>query len=141
MSLRYAVVLEPDDNNTILVTVPDLPEAITFGEDRDDAMIRAVDAIETALIARIAAREDIPSPKTTGATSVALPALSSAKVELYRLMRRQNVGKAELSRCLGVALPQIDRLLDLRHNSRLDALDRAFHALGHTMDLRIRKVA
>jgi predicted RNase H-like HicB family nuclease len=36
--LRYAVELTPDDK---LVTVPDLPEAITFGEDREEALARA----------------------------------------------------------------------------------------------------
>ncbi|MGO9768102.1 MAG: type II toxin-antitoxin system HicB family antitoxin, partial [Roseiarcus sp.] len=47
--MRYAVTLAPDDNGTILVTVPDIPEAVTFGDDRDDALARAVDAIETAI--------------------------------------------------------------------------------------------
>lgn len=121
--------------------VPDLPEAITFGEDRDNALARAIDAIETALIGRMAAREDIPTSRAASDDFVTLPTLSSAKVELYRLMRRERIGKAELSRRLGLALPQIDRLLDLKHNSRLDALERAFRALGHSMDLRIRKVA
>ena len=49
--MRYAVTLAPDDNGTILVTVPDIPEAVTFGEDRDDALARAVDAIERAFSA------------------------------------------------------------------------------------------
>jgi antitoxin HicB len=141
MTMRYAVTLSNDDNGTILVAVPDLPDAITFGEDREDALARAVDAIETAAMGRMAAREDIPAPKASSPDFVALPALSSAKIELYRLMRRAGIGKAELARRLGVALPQIDRLLDLRHASRLDALERAFGALGHSMDLRIRKVA
>ena len=30
--LAYPVVLEPDDNGTLLVTFPDVPEAVTFGE-------------------------------------------------------------------------------------------------------------
>ena len=45
-------------------------------------------------------------------------------------MRAEGVGKAALARRLGVALPQIDRLLDLRHASRLDAIERALAALG-----------
>jgi antitoxin HicB len=52
-----AVELTPDDNGTLLVTVPDLPEAITFGEDREQALARAVDAIESALMGAMAARE------------------------------------------------------------------------------------
>jgi antitoxin HicB len=38
--MRYAVTLGPDDNGTILVTVPDIPEAVTFGEARDNALAR-----------------------------------------------------------------------------------------------------
>jgi len=131
--VRYAVNLAADDNGTLLVTVPDLPEAITFGDTRDDALARAADAIETALMAAISAPEDIPEPKTEGRTFVEINALASAKVALYRAMRAERVGKAALAKRLGVALPQIDRLLDLRHHSRVDALERAFAALGRSM--------
>ena len=75
--MRYAVTLAPDDNGTVLVAVPDLPEVHTFGEDRADALSRAVDAIETALMGRIAAREDIPPPSAATGDFVALPTLSA----------------------------------------------------------------
>jgi antitoxin HicB len=131
--VRYAVTLTPDDNGTILATVPDLPEAITFGEDRDDALTRATDAIETALMGAMAARADIVEPRARGSAYVTLSALASAKVALYRAMRAERVGKAALAKRLGVALPQIDRLLDLRHHSRIDALENAFAALGRSL--------
>jgi antitoxin HicB len=138
--MRYAVILSPDDNGTVLVTAPDVPEAITFGEDREDAMARAVDAIETAFMGRMADREDIPSPRATGPDYVELPALSTAKVALYQAMRAEGVGKAALARRLGLALPQIDRLLDLGHHSRLDALERALAALGRSLTLTVEMV-
>jgi len=136
--MRYAVELTPDDNGTILVTVPDIPAAITFGEDREDALARAADAIETAIMAHISAREDIPAPKARGKDSIALPALSAAKIELYRAMKAEGVGKAELARRLGWALPQIDRLVDLRHGSRIEAIERALAALGRSMSIVVR---
>ena len=58
--LRYSVTLTPDDNGTLLVTCHDLPEVTSFGDDREDALRHAADAIEEALAARIAAGEDIP---------------------------------------------------------------------------------
>jgi antitoxin HicB len=139
--MRYAVTLTPDDNGTLLATAPDFPDAVTFGEDRAEALARAVEAIETAIIGRIAAREDIPRPTARGADSVALPALSAAKIELYRAMRADSVDKAELARRLGVALPQVARLLDLRRPSRLDSLVEAFAALGRTLDIVVKKAA
>jgi len=135
--MRYAVILEPDDNGTLLVRAPDIPEAVTFGEDREDALARAVDAIETAIMGAIAAREDLPAPTAHGSDYVTLPALTVAKIELYRAMRAEGVGKAALAKRLGVALPQIDRMLDLRHNSRFDQIERAFAALGRSISILV----
>ncbi len=139
--MRYGVVLTPDDNDTVLVTVPDLPDATTFGEDREDALARAVDAIETALMGRMADREAIPESSTEAPDHVELPALSVAKIALYRAMRAEGVGKAALAKRLGVALPQIDRLLDLRHHSRLDALERALAALHRSLIISVARAA
>jgi antitoxin HicB len=115
------------------VTVPDLPEAITLGEDREQAQARAVDAIESALMGAMAARETIAEPKARGADTITLPGLASPKVALYRAIHVKGVGKAALAERLDVALPQIDRLLDLRHQSRIDALEHASAALGRSM--------
>src|SRR5437016_2062820 len=90
--LRYPVKLTRDDNGTILVTAPDLPEVSTFGEDATDALVRAADAIATALQGRITAREKIPAPSAPrrGQRLVALPAIVAAKLELYRGMIQTN---------------------------------------------------
>ena len=39
----YPVTLTPDDG-TVLVTFADVPEAITFGVDEDEALLHAVEA-------------------------------------------------------------------------------------------------
>src|SRR6267154_379000 len=102
----YPVVLEPDDNGTWLVICPDLPEVPTWGEDQEDALRHAADAIEEALAARMAHREPIPEPSrrqamaaSTGRRKIkspiaakarpvirvpSLPPLTDAKVALYR---------------------------------------------------------
>ncbi len=139
--MRYPVKLTQDDNDTVLVAAPDFPEVVTFGEDRDDALARAVDAIETALMGRIAAREEIPQPGKTGRDFVALPALTAAKLSLYWAMREDSIGKAALARKLGWHLPQIDRLLDLNHASKLEAIEAALAALGRTMEINVMKAA
>ena len=141
--LRYSVKLSKDTNGTILVDVPAIPEAHTFGDDREEALLRAVDAIETALMGYIDDRREIP-PSATAAprgTFVSLPALTEAKLALYQSMRAARVGKAELARRLNCHLPQVDRLLDLRHASRLDQLEAAFRALGKCLSVQIHEAA
>lgn len=51
-------------------------------------------------------------------------------VALYEAMRAQGVSKAELARRLGWPVTQTQRLLDLRHASRVDQLEAAFAVLG-----------
>jgi antitoxin HicB len=138
--MRYPVRLQPDDG-TILVTCPDLPEVTTFGEDEDDALLRAVEAIESAIQGRISDREDVPLPSTKGEHFVALPAQAVMKLLLYRAMRERNVRKAELAKRLGWHGPQVDRLLDLRHASRLDQIEAAFRTLGKEIDVGVRDAA
>ena len=135
----YRVVLIPDDNDTLLVTCPDLPEVTTFGEDEADALLRARDAIEEALAARIAHRESVPEPSKGKGPRVSLPALAALKVELYRAVSEDHVRKAELARRLGMHGPQVDRLFDLRHASQLSQLEAAFQVLGRRLLIDIER--
>jgi antitoxin HicB len=140
--LRYHVKLSNDTNNTILVQFPDIPGALTFGAEREEALLRAPDAIETVLIGYMADRRNIPMPRAgCRGPFVTLPALTEAKLALYNLMRTARVSKAELARRLNWHLPQVDRLLDLRHASRLDQLEAAFRALGKQLSVQISEAA
>ena len=139
---RYPVELVREDNGTVTAVVPDVPRAHTFGEDEQEALTRAVDAIELAIIGIMADREGIPLPSKPGKrATVSLPALTIAKIALYETMRTTKVGKAELARRLGWHMPQVDRLLDLRHASRLDQIEAALRALGHELHVEIRPAA
>lgn len=132
--LGYPLELAPDDNGTLLVTCPDLPEVTTFGEDKASAIDQAVDAIETALASRIADDEPVPAPSSArGRRIAALPALTSAKVELYLAIRAAGVGKAGLASRLGWDGEAVDRLLDINHPSSLAHLEQAFRVLGKRM--------
>jgi antitoxin HicB len=139
----YPVRLAPDDNGTVLATFPDVPEAVTFGDDEDDALLHAVDALLTALAHRIDERQEIPSPSRPGRgePSVDLPPLAAAKVALYRTMREQGVSKAALARRMDIQAPQIDRLLDLYQTSRLEQVTRALAALGKRLAIEVSNAA
>lgn len=138
----YPVNLEPDDNGTLLVTCPDLPEVTSWGEDEADALHRAADAIEEALAARIAHHNDVPEPSSARDKPIpVLPPLTIAKVALYRAAREASISKAELGRRLGWYAPQIDRLFDLRHRSKIEQIDQALHALGKRLVVSVHDAA
>ena len=127
--LSYSINLDNDDT-TLLVNSPDFPELTSFGEDREEAKARALDALQEAIAARIHDRRDIPSPTPGGDARITLPTLTAVKVILYQGMRDQGITKTNLARRLGWHLPQVDRVLDVNHHSRLDQMDAALQAIG-----------
>ena len=141
--LCYPVILEPDTNDTILVSFPDFPEAHTFGDDENEALARAVDLLEDVLADYIDNRRDIPPPSRARKRDrlATLPVLTEAKVRLYVEMRASGIRKAELARRLGCHMRQVDRLLDLNHASRLDQIESAFAALDKRIVIEIQDAA
>ena len=129
--LAYPIQLE-DDDDTVMATSPDFPELTTFGADRDEAVARAADALEEAIAARIHDGKGVPMP-SQGPVRSTLPTLTAIKVMLYQGMRDQDIGKAELARRLGWHLPQVDRVLNVQHRSRLDHMDAALRAIGRQL--------
>ena len=138
--VRYPVIFEPDDNGTVLVTFPDFPEAATFGDDEDDALGHAHDALATIVDEYIRARRSLPRPSEHTGKCAELSALMSAKVEIYNAMQTLNVSKADLGRRLSWHQPQVDRLLDLNHGSQVDQLDAAAKALGGRLRVQIEGI-
>lgn len=140
--MRYPVEFEREDKGGLTVRVPDIPGTHSFGEDEADALRHAGDAIETMLGALMSDGQDIPPPSPAkGRTLVAISALAAAKVALYQAMRADKVGKAELARRLGWHLPQVDRVLDIFHNSRLDHVEAALAAVGRRLEIRAPRAA
>jgi antitoxin HicB len=137
--LSYPVKLELDTNNTYLVTFPDIPEAVSVGDDEDEALLNALDALESAIEIYFDEKREIPPPSKArkGQPVVTLPALVVSKVLLANEMIRQGIRKSELARRLDVHMPQVDRLLDPRHSSKLDAIEAAFNKLGKRLEVSI----
>lgn len=105
--------------------------------------LRARDVIEEAIAARIADREAIPEGvaerQMFDPGVVAVSALPAMKAALYERMRSKGITKAELARLLQWHGPQVDRVLDIRHSSRIDQMEAAFGALGLELDVNVRE--
>jgi antitoxin HicB len=139
----YPAILTPDPDGGFTVTFRDVPEAITEGDTREEALLRAEDALESALAMYIAAKEPLPSPSNAeaGEEMVPLSALGMAKTALYDAMREQDVGRAELARRLRCHLPQVNRVLDPRHASRMEHVEAALAALGLRLIIGVARAA
>ena len=112
MRLAYPVRLErhPD---TVIVTFPDIPEALTEGATEDEALAEAKDCLVAALGGYVQDGRPIPVPsRSLGMTYVALPGLAAVKVALYEAVRTR-IESSALALRLGCSRRTVRRLLDV----------------------------
>jgi len=139
----YPATLIPDPDGGFMVTFRDVPEAITEGDSREEALLRAEDALESALAMHVAAKEPLPAASEQEAHEVMVPlsAVGMAKTALYEAMRERGVGRAELAHRLLWHLPQVNRVLDLCHASRMEHVEAALAALGLRLIVDVARAA
>ena len=120
------------DGKFILVTFPDIPEAITQGDNRAHALEMAKEALELAIEFYFDDQRTVPTPSKPkrGQSVIELSPSISAKVLLLNEMLRQKVKPAELARRLGTTPQEVNRLTNLRHATKIDRVDSALRALG-----------
>ena len=132
--IHYPALFEPDaEKGGFVVTFPDFEWGVTQGETEAEATEMSEDALVCIIEETIRQHKDLPRPsKLRGKKyrAIAVPALADAKIQLYQAMRAGRVQKAELARRMGIPRQQIERLLDLRHSSRLEHIEAAFRALN-----------
>lgn len=142
--MLYPLHFKKDDNGTLLVTCPVLPEVTTFGDNPAEALEHGTEAVEEAIGARIAAWESVPVPtarelaparKANAVASTSL--LVDMKLRLYLACRDAGVTRAALARRLGWHREQVDRLFRLDHASRIDQIDAAIAAVGRSAELHL----
>jgi antitoxin HicB len=122
-----------------VVTFRDIPEAITQGEDLEDALQNAKDALETAMQFYFDDRREVPMPSAPrkGERLVALPASEALKVLLLNEMVRQRVKPSELARRMHTSKQEVNRLTTLKHATKVDAIENAFHALDREVKFEL----
>jgi antitoxin HicB len=122
---NYAVKLTQDAETRVYeVSCRDLPLMHSVGDTPEEALLEA-DGIVTAISLEMDMRRPIPvaTPAREDERVVIIPVLVAMKAALYNAMIETGTRKADLARRLGVNAPQVDRLLDVEHSSKLRKLN------------------
>jgi antitoxin HicB len=120
------------DGKFILVTFPDVPPAITQGNNRAHALEMAKEALELSMEFYFDDMRPVPMPSKPkrGQAVVELSPSIAAKVLLLNEMLRQRVRPIDLARRLGTTRQEVNRLTNLRHPTKIDRIDAALRTLG-----------
>jgi antitoxin HicB len=139
----YPAKFARDSEGFLQVRFRDLPEAITFGADKHDAIGQAADCLEEAIAGRIAGRQELPqpSPLRRGETPIPLPANMAAKAALYLAMRQAGMKKSVLAKLLGVDEKEVRRMLDPRQPTELPRVQEALRVFSKTLVVSVDEAA
>jgi antitoxin HicB len=140
----YPATLAPDKKDGgFVVKFGDVPEAITQGENVDEALSEAADCLEEAIANRMVLGLPIPKPSRLkkGQYSVSLPAQTAAKAALYIAIGEARITKVELAKRLRCNEKEVRRLLDPHHPSKLPRIESALAAMGQKLIVGIQSFA
>lgn len=137
----YPVELKNLNNGDIMVTIPDVPEAMTYGENEAFALEWAQDSLHVALSMYVDEHRDIPTPSTPtpGQRTVSPAPMVGVKLALYQSMREQGISQVRLANLLHSDARQVRRLLDLDHQSTINQILDAAEVLGFKLDFNLRR--
>lgn len=139
MQYTYPCIVTPDDGG-FSVSFPDVPEALTCGDDRAEALALARDALATALAAYVHECWDVPaaSAAVNGQALIAVPPVVAAKLALYTAMRAQGVTNVALAARLGISESAVRKLVNPDHRSHIGHVEKALAAVGRTLVIEDR---
>jgi antitoxin HicB len=132
-SFTYHALFEPGDKRSnIVVTFPDVPEAITQGRGGADARAMAEEALGLALLTYPERGLPLPKPraKSRGLIEITVAPDVAAKLALLEAFAAANISKSEFARRLNKDEKEVRRLLDPKHTTKLPALTVALRVLG-----------
>jgi antitoxin HicB len=138
----YGAQFEPGDHCGIVVTFPDVPEAITEGDNDRDARAMAAEALGLALLTYPQRGLALPRPnRRKDLVPIAVEPDVAAKLAVLEAFRESGLSKSEFGRRLGRDEKEVRRILDPRHATRLRTLSDALGALGQRLVMGIEKAA
>ena len=129
--MRYAYPVDvQEEADGVTITAPDVPEMVTCGDTRQEALERAQDALVTALSFYVDDGKPLPAPSAAdGRSVVSVPLLEAAKLALHEVMVSAKVSNVELGRRLGVTENAVRRLRDPLHRSHVGQVEAALRIL------------
>lgn len=131
MRFEYPARFEKGDDE-IVVSFPDLPEALSAGADMDEAWREASDALGATLAGYMMEGIELPRPSALRRKQlmVSPPPLVSAKLALRMRMQQLGLSNVALAERLGVSETVVRRLVNPDHESKLANIVEALAVLG-----------
>jgi len=136
----YFANLERDGEGW-LVTFPDIPEAISGGENEAEARANAQDALEVALLTYVAEGRALPNCSVKAGFPVTISASVAVKIAFIEAFRASGLTRVALAERLGKQEGEVRRMLDPYHGTKLASMEAGLRALGKQLVVSVKSAA
>ncbi|CCD08392.1 type II toxin-antitoxin system HicB family antitoxin [Legionella pneumophila] len=136
MKVLYPALFEKQDDGKFLVSFPDFLEAITEGNDIEEAIFNASEVLTLTIEGRIDEKMEIPEPSEINDENyLFIPPAASAQSALLVRWARSHTDHtiAEVARAMNTSWPAISRLEDPHHSPNIKQLERVAAVLGQQL--------
>lgn len=140
---RYPITVSFDDESgEYEISYRDFSELYSSALTEDDIELEAKDGLTAFIAEQIESRIPVPapSPAEAGDITIHLPVLTCLKIALHNAMINTGTRKVDLARKLNQKGPQIDRLLDVEHASKVETLEQALYLLGYEVSVSVARL-
>lgn len=135
--MLYAVNIEQEGKFFIATFADTALTGVTQGESLEEALEMAEDMLLSNVEVFFDFDEVVPDAKARGKYHVRMPLLVRLKVLLHNEMVKQKISKAELARLLDTTPQEVQRILRVRHNTKVSTLEAALAKLHKHVELAI----
>lgn len=137
--LRYPVVLSTD-GGSVIARFRDIPEAITEGTDREEALANAVDCLDAALHFLMKDGKPVPFPSAEkpGEHGVVPTAEISMRVALYQAYRGSGLSIADFSQRIGMNPARVREIVSTYRSFDMRKVAEALRRLGRPVVLSVK---
>jgi len=142
MDYVYYARIEDDPDGGHIVTFPDVAEAITAGQNREEALENASQALGFALRCRLSSGQPLPAPvPDESLIPIGLDAWNTLKLAVMEAFRSAGITKTELARQLGKKETEARRILDPNYPTKLQTLEQVLGILGKKLIITVKDAA
>lgn len=133
--MKYSIIIEKRD--FWYVFIPDVPEFIAWGATKPEALVTSKNSLIDIFKEYSRNGKKIPLPSTKGNLFIELPTSISAKILLLNEFIEKGITKTTLAKMIMVSPQELSRLLNLKHPTKIDTIQRAFKAMGKNLEVTI----
>lgn len=134
----YPAIFEQAEEGGYIAHFPQFG-GFTQGETIEEVTELCEDLLISYIEDYIALDKIIPAPDKIkkGQYAIALPSSMVLKVLLHNELISQRVTKAKLARLMNTSPAEVQRITNLKHNTKIDTLDNAFKSLGKRLSISV----